>query len=447
MTIGFLLMSGGLSSRMGQPKALLEAGGETLLARITRTGAGFDERILSVNDPSIPTPEGYARIGDRYEGCGPMGGLHACLSACASDALLAVPCDAPHYTAAAAAFLAAQMEDGIDAVLPEDDEGRVHPMMGVYAKSCLPALTAHLDEGKYKLMRMLDTLRVKRVRLPEEIPQAVFANLNTPEDYAALRRSLLGGDVQRIAREAGRIILSFGAYDVEQKEGHANFVTSVDKAVQDYLSAALPQALPGSRFIGEEQENETLTAAPTWIIDPVDGTTNLIHDYRQSAVSIALCENGAPVIAAVYQPYTDEMFFAEKGCGAALNGRPIRAAQTPFYRALACFGTSPYNAALAERSMALALAFLRSCADIRRSGSAALDLCHVACGRIDVFFELVLQPWDFAAGALLVTEAGGRFMAPFNGGVVRFDRPQGVFAANAVCAEDALRLIEAGMQG
>ena len=441
MQLGFLLMSGGLSSRMGRPKALLEVCGEPLIDRIARTGEGFGERILSANDDSIPTPAGFARVGDIFTGCGPMGGLHAALSACKSDALITVPCDAPRITREAVKDLAAQFEEGLDALILEGSDGRVHPMMGVYAKSCLPALTAHLEAGRFKLMLMLGELRVKRVRLPETIPQCVLQNLNTPEDYAALCRETLPENLGRIIREAGRIIRSFGDYQVEQKEGHANFVTTVDKAVQDYLHAALSAALPGARFIGEESENGALTNDPTWVVDPVDGTTNLIHDYRHSAVSIALCEGGEPVLSAVYQPYADELFEAKKGCGATLNGHPIRVSQTAFPRALVAFGTSPYNAELAERSMTLALSFLQNCADIRRSGSAAIDLADVACGRVDAFFELILQPWDYAAGALLVTEAGGQFMTPFSGDKIRFDRPQGILASNAACAESARALL------
>ena len=248
--------------------------------------------------------------------------------------------------------------------------------------------------------------------------------------------------VERIAREAGRIILGFGEFRVEEKEGHGNFVTTVDCAVQNYLADALSALLPGSRFIGEEQENDALTDEPTWVIDPVDGTCNLIHNYRQSAVSIALLENQQPVLAAVYQPYTDELFFAEKGCGATLNGEKITVSTHPFERALVAFGTSPYHVDLAERSMKLALSFLRNTADIRRSGSAALDLAHVACGRQDVFFEITLKPWDFAAGALLVTEAGGQLMMPFEDGEIRFDCSRGILAANALCAKPALELIE-----
>ena len=255
--------------------------------------------------------------------------------------------------------------------------------------------------------------------------------------------SSLREPIARIAREAGRIILEHGAFRVEQKEGHANFVTNVDRAVQDYLAQALAALLPGSRFIGEEQENDALTDHLTWVIDPVDGTTNLIHDCRFSAVSIALLEGGQPIVGAVYQPYTDELFYAESGGGATLNGSPIRTADHPFDRALIAFGTSPYNASLARRSMEIALACLQSAADIRRSGSAALDLAYVACGRVDAFFELQLKPWDFAAGALLVTEAGGRFRMPLLEGGVRFDAPQCILAASAVCEEDMLALLRA----
>ena len=255
--------------------------------------------------------------------------------------------------------------------------------------------------------------------------------------YNALRPEL-----ERIARHAGGMILGFGEFNVEQKEGHANFVTDVDCAVQAYLAGALCALLPGSALIGEEQENGQLTDTPTWVIDPVDGTTNLIHNCRQSAVSIALLENKRPVLAAVYQPYTDELFFAVKGGGATLNGQKIAVSAHPFERALVCFGTSPYNAELAERSLALALAFLKNAADIRRSGSAALDLAHIACGRQDIFFEITLKPWDFAAGALLVTEAGGELMMPFEDGEIRFDCPRGILAANGLCAWRALALIK-----
>lgn len=257
-----------------------------------------------------------------------------------------------------------------------------------------------------------------------------------------MKYKYLQPEFERIARQAGSIILGFGEFRVEEKEGHGNFVTTVDCAVQDYLAGALSSLLPGSCFIGEEQENDALSDAPTWVIDPVDGTCNLIHNYRHSAVSIALLEDRQPVLGCVYQPYTDELFFAVKGSGATLNGEPISVSQHPFERALVCFGTSPYHPALAERSMKLALGFLLNTADIRRSGSAALDLAYVASGRQDAYFEITLKPWDFAAGALLVTEAGGKLMMPFEDGEIRFDCSRGILATNSLCAEKALALIQ-----
>lgn len=242
--------------------------------------------------------------------------------------------------------------------------------------------------------------------------------------------------LQALIREAGAIILNAEAFRVEAKEGHANFVTSVDEEVQRFLTDRLVSLLPGSLVIGEETENAPLTNAPTWVIDPLDGTTNFIHDYHFSSVSVALLQNGRPVIGAVLQPYTGELFYAEKGKGAFLNDDPIHVSSTPIRQALVGFGTSPYEAELAEKSMQAALMFLRRCADVRRCGSAALDLAYVAAGRQDVFFELILRPWDYAAGALLVTEAGGCFAQP-QLSEQNFGQTTAVIAANTACFETA----------
>ena len=146
-------------------------------------------------------------------------------------------------------------------------------------------------------------------------------------------------------------------------------------------------------------------------------------------------------MAVVYNPYANELFYARKGRGAFLNGQPIRVSDLPYDMALVELGTSPYDAELAKQTMAAAGRFLSECGDLRRSGSAAIDLCGVACGRADIFFELRLRPWDVAAGALIVEEAGGRFIslghdAPF------FEAACGMLACNAACAADALRVLQ-----
>lgn len=180
--IGFLLLSGGKSSRMGVPKALLEIDGKTLLETVAGAGAGFEERILSVNDPMIPTPEGFVRCADVYPGCGPMAGIHAALSMTDCDALVTAPCDAPYYSSELAQYLAGQYEQGLDALVLVDQDGRAQPLTGVYSKSCLPVLDEHLKNGKLKLMRMLESMKTRKLALPGHLENDVFKNLNTPDD-------------------------------------------------------------------------------------------------------------------------------------------------------------------------------------------------------------------------------------------------------------------------
>lgn len=244
-----------------------------------------------------------------------------------------------------------------------------------------------------------------------------------------------------IAKEAGAMMRRSHDAAIHEKEGHYNFVTDADVAVQTYLKSALLTLCPDAHFYAEEQENEPLTDAPTFVVDPIDGTINYMRLRHMSAVSIGYLEGRQPVMAVVYNPYANELFYARKGRGAFLNGQPIRVSDLPYDMALVELGTSPYDAELAKQTMAAAGRFLSECGDLRRSGSAAIDLCGVACGRADIFFELRLRPWDVAAGALIVEEAGGRFIslghdAPF------FEAACGMLACNAACAADALRVLQ-----
>ena len=244
----------------------------------------------------------------------------------------------------------------------------------------------------------------------------------------------------QIAREAGALFRRDELTDVVSKEGHANYVTNIDCKVQTFLEKELLQLLPGSAFIGEEKENQALTDAPTWIVDPLDGTTNMIHDYRMSAVSIALCRDKKPVIGVIWQPFTQELFYAEEGKGAFLNDRPIKVSDTPFRNALAAVGTAPYYEELEDTGLKLAGEYLHQCADIRRSGSAALDLAYLACGRHDIFFELRLKPWDYAAGSLIVQEAGGLVQMPLAGGEMDYNLSTAILSANPLCMPMALEV-------
>lgn len=241
-------------------------------------------------------------------------------------------------------------------------------------------------------------------------------------------------------REGGQLMRAIERPEVFVKDGHANFVTDGDLAVQKLLFGALAPVVPGAVFFAEEQDNATLTDAPTWVIDPIDGTFNYLRGRDCSSISVALLIGKKPVLGVIYNPYRDELFAAERGKGAFRNGARIRVSEVPFERAMIGFGTSPYYPELAVRSLEAAKRFLLEAGDLRRTGSAALDLCDVACGRSDVFYELTLSPWDFAAGSLIVEEAGGVFDMPEKP-AVDFSAPAAILAASRVCFDRAKTLL------
>ena len=185
--IGFLLLCGGKSTRMGSPKALLEVNGKTLLDAIAGAGVDFEEKILSANDPSIPTPPGFVRCVDVYPGCGPMAGIHAALCMTDCDALVTAPCDAPHYSAALARYLMESYDCAWDAQVLVDGGEKAQPLCGIYSKSSLPVLEAHLRTGRLKMMRMLEEMKLNRLSLPEGMTDAVFENLNTPQELKSFQ--------------------------------------------------------------------------------------------------------------------------------------------------------------------------------------------------------------------------------------------------------------------
>jgi myo-inositol-1(or 4)-monophosphatase len=213
-----------------------------------------------------------------------------------------------------------------------------------------------------------------------------------------------------IVRRAGEIILSadMSKTRLEVKSSPGDFVTQYDIAVQDMLHDELKDLLPEAKFMGEESRQENVnTNGYCFIVDPIDGTTNFAWDYHHSAVSIGLAYNEKMVIGLVYNPYLDELFYAEAGKGAFLNGNRISASQRSLKNSLVLFGSSPYDKTQADTTFSLAKLLYEKALDVRRSGSAALDICYIACGRCDLFYEMRLSPWDYAAASLIVCEAGG----------------------------------------
>lgn len=209
-------------------------------------------------------------------------------------------------------------------------------------------------------------------------------------------------------REAAELILHAGSIIAEDKTGRRDVVTEYDRKVQLLMEARIREALPEAKFFCEEMdERGDLSAEHVFIIDPIDGTMNFVKGFRHGCISAAYASRGAILAAAIYNPYADEMFTAVKAQGAWLNGKPIRAEDAPLPECVVCCGTSPYAAELTERTFNIMRECCRAGLDIRREGAAALDLCSVAAGRAGLFVELSLSLWDYAAGKLLVEEAGG----------------------------------------
>lgn len=212
------------------------------------------------------------------------------------------------------------------------------------------------------------------------------------------------------AKECGQVMLQVDRnnFGIKDKAGKANFVTAYDCKIQEMLQIKLAQILPEAEFLGEEEDCRINRKAEyIFVVDPIDGTTNFIKDYHVSCVSIGLIRNGKRYLGVVHNPYLDETFSAISGEGAYMNGNAIHVSSDDLENGVVLFGSSPYNTELAKASFELAYEYFQKCLDIRRSGSAALDLCSIASGRAELYFELILSPWDFAAGALIVEEAGG----------------------------------------
>ncbi len=217
--------------------------------------------------------------------------------------------------------------------------------------------------------------------------------------------------ISSIVRRAGEIVCS--AEDISaktnEKSGAADLVTAYDVAVEDFLRRELLALFPTAHFYGEESEKcGNPNSGWVFIVDPIDGTTNFVRHLSQSAISVALANDGVIEYAVVLDPFKQELFSAKRGGGAYLNGKPIHVSDRPLDKGIFGMGTAIYNREFEAQTMAVtAQLFARSC-DFRRMGAAALDLCYTAAGRYDAFFEFSLAPWDFAAGSLLVTEAGGQ---------------------------------------
>jgi myo-inositol-1(or 4)-monophosphatase len=213
------------------------------------------------------------------------------------------------------------------------------------------------------------------------------------------------------AREAGQILLEkFGKKIDIQKKGDINLVTEADLASEKFIIEKIKSHYPKHSVLAEESgASDNLSESEwNWIIDPLDGTTNFAHGYPCWCVTLALEHKGEIIIGVTFDPTRNEMFAAEKGQGATLNGRKIRVSDTEELKNALLVTGFPYDAAEREDFARHFTEFVYKARGIRRDGSAAIDMAYVACGRFDGFWEEGLHPWDVAAGVLLIEEAGGR---------------------------------------
>lgn len=213
---------------------------------------------------------------------------------------------------------------------------------------------------------------------------------------------------EEVARKAGAILREHqGKIQRIEYKGDIDLVTEVDRMSEALIREEIAERYPDHDVLGEEEGLKTSSSRYRWIVDPVDGTTNYAHGFPYYCVSIGLSIDGEVVAGAVYHPIWDELYSAAKGLGATLNGNPIRVSSVDELRKGLLTTGFPYDVIQSGSNFSYFQAMLHHSQGVRRAGSAALDLCQVACGRYEAFWEPGLSAWDVAAGGLIVQEAGG----------------------------------------
>lgn len=236
----------------------------------------------------------------------------------------------------------------------------------------------------------------------------------------------LGSCLVNIVRSSSTLLTT--RFKISQKGSCSNIVTTNDKVVQDYLVYELEELLPGSGFMCEEDDFRK-EKKDTWVIDPIDGTTNYSRGIDACAISVALRQSDVITIGVVYLPFKDEMFTAIRGKGAYLNDERINVSNRTFEESLLCTSFCAYHKENLRICSQIINETYLQCNDIRRFGSAASELCYVAKGCCELFFEYELYPWDYAAAALILEEAGG-IIVNMKGNEPDYTATNGIVAAN-----------------
>lgn len=254
--------------------------------------------------------------------------------------------------------------------------------------------------------------------------------------------------IKDLAMQAGALFLHAASAEVTAKEGIGNFVTDYDVRAQKLIYEGLRKIHPEAALMGEEDavHDTAVNSGECFIVDPLDGTQNFINGYRHSCVSIGMTRGGEPVLGVVYNPYQNELFWAEKGKGAFCNGKALHTSAAPLSESVFLFGCSSYNRAQTELSFRLLRELFDRSLDLRSSGSAALDMCYVAAGRVNLFFEYQLSPWDYCAGSVILREAGG-LASQWSGEALDYCKGGSVLAAGANAYDEALSVAQCILRG
>ena len=234
--------------------------------------------------------------------------------------------------------------------------------------------------------------------------------------------------VIRIAKSAARLARKAN-FEIQTKDAPANIVTTSDLAVQELLCRELKKLLPCAGFLCEEANLQDTKKELCWVIDPIDGTTNYSRGIAQCAVSVALVRGEECLLGVVYDIYGGSVFSAVKGGGARLDGKPIRVSERRFENALFCTAMSLYRKDLAAACRDIIYDVYMEANDIRRFGSCALELCYLAAGHCELYFEMRVYPWDYAAAYLVLSEAGG-VLTGFDGTSPSFYKTTPLIGAN-----------------
>ena len=237
-------------------------------------------------------------------------------------------------------------------------------------------------------------------------------------------------------KEAYGLYAVSGPQDIRSKSAF-DLVTEVDVNIEKFLTDAILAAFPGDKIHAEEMSSTQEITGRTWVIDPIDGTANYARGLGESAISVALAHRGEVRLGVVYNPYREQLFTAVRGGGAYLNDQPICVSEKTFAQSLFCTAASLYRKDLAETCFRIMEDTYGKCNDFRRFGSAALEICYLAAGKCDLYFEMRLFPWDYAAAQLILREAGG-IVRDFDGKVPSLCHPSLFIGAN--CEENYAQL-------